>query len=289
MNPSTRGIVLMVAAMFCFNGSDAIIKTLAPYINVFEIIFIMSIGGVIFASLLCYMNGQHPFTQEMLVWPVIIRALGELLGSIAIFKALELSDLSLVSTVTQASPLLLAAAAALILKEAVGWRRWSAILIGFLGVVFIIDPFSANFDKNVIWSILALIFLTLRDFMARFIPKSIIAPQLSAVGFLVLIPMGYVMMQANGGYIAPTTLQWGKLLIIMLFALGGTITIADAMRYGDVSLVSMFRYTRIIFALTLGFILFDEVASLSMWFGIALVMGSGLFLIWRERALGKQG
>ncbi|MEM9211389.1 MAG: DMT family transporter [Pseudomonadota bacterium] len=288
MTDTTKGIWLMVIAMFCFNLSDAFIKEMSKWVGFGQILMFMGVGGFLFTAFLCLQQGTNPFDRRLLSWPVMIRMAGEVLGAAFIFVALATSDLSLVSSVVQASPLLIAAAAAIILKETVGWRRWSAILVGFLGVLLIINPFQAAFDWQVLYSVAAMIFLTVRDFSTRFVPQSISAIQMSALGFIGIIPVGWAVMQFGQSYVVYDIGDWGLMGLIVLFAAFGAIAIAAGMRMGDVSAVAPFRYSRMIFAVTLGYFMFGEWPSPIMWIGIIMVFGSGLFLLLRERALHQQ-
>ncbi|MEM9716355.1 MAG: DMT family transporter [Pseudomonadota bacterium] len=285
MSDTTKGIWLMVLSMFCFNLSDAFIKDLADTVAFGQILMLMGFGGFLFTSALCLRQGTAPITRDMMEWPVLIRMVGEVIGSAFIFKALAVSDLSLVSSVVQASPLLIAAAAAVLLKEVVGWRRWLAIVVGFFGVLLIINPFQANFDWQVLFSVGALIFLTVRDFSTRFVKRSVSATQMSAIGFLGIFPLGTAILLLDGNYVILSGVNWIQIGLIVMFAAFGAISIAAGMRLGEVSAVAPFRYSRMIFAVTLGYFMFGEWPTPTMWVGIALVFGSGVFLLMRERAL----
>ncbi|MEO0341988.1 MAG: DMT family transporter [Pseudomonadota bacterium] len=285
MADTTKGIWLMVLAMFCFNMSDAFIKELSTSVGFGQILMLMGFGGFLFTSAICWRQGVHPLSWDLLQTPIIVRMLGEVVGAAFVFQALAISDLSLVSSVVQASPLLIAAAAAVILKEVVGWRRWLAIVVGFIGVVLIINPFQADFDWRVLFSVGALIFLTVRDFSTRFVDNSITATQMTAIGFLGIVPIGLAILLLSQEYVILSAFDWGQMAIIVMFAAFGAIAIAAAMRLGDVSAVAPFRYARMIFAVTLGYVMFGEWPTPTMWIGIALVFGSGVFLLLRERAL----
>jgi len=285
MSDTSKGIWLMVLAMFSFNLSDAFIKNMSTWVGFGQILMFMGVGGFLFTTALCWQQGTSPIERKLLCWPVMIRMAGEAIGAGFIFQALATTDLSLVSSVVQASPLMIAAAAALFLGETVGWRRWFAITLGFVGVLLIINPFQAQFDWNVLYSVGAMIFLTVRDFSTRFVPKTISATQMSALGFLGIIPIGWAFTTSANAYVIYSPVDWGIMALIVFFAALGAIAIAAGMRMGDVSAVAPFRYSRMIFAVTLGYFMFGEWPTPIMWLGIALVFGSGVFLLLRERAL----
>ena len=285
MSETNKGIWLMVAAMFFFNLSDAFIKDMSGWIGFGQILMFMGVGGAVFTTALCWQQGYRVLDPNLLRWPVLIRMAGEAIGAVFIFQALATTDLSVVSSVVQASPLMIATAAAILLGETVGWRRWLAIAVGFFGVILIINPFDAQFDLNVLYAVGAMIFLTVRDFSTRFVPKSISATQMSFLGFFGIIPLGLIYILINDDYVPFTFNDWGLMTLIVFFAALGAIAIAAAMRMGEVSAVAPFRYSRMIFAVSLGYLWFGEVPTLTMWLGISLVFFSGIFLLLRERAL----
>lgn len=289
MSDTTKGIWLMVLAMFLFNKADAFIKLVSVQVSFGQIMASMGLLGAILTLTYTWSQGRIPLRREMLHPALMWRVAGEVFGSCAIFIALARSDLSLVSAIVQASPILIAVAAAVLLKEAVGWRRWTSIIVGFVGVLLIVNPFGADFDPNSIFAVIALIGLTIRDFSARFVPRTITSVEMTSVGAIGLFVGGLVVMAIEGRAVVPDLKHGAFLVSGIVLAMGGAIAIGAGMRMGDVSAVAPFRYSRMIFAVSLGFIAFGERPTPLMWLGIALVMGSGLFLLLRQRALHQAG
>jgi len=288
MSDTFKGISLIVLSMFLLNASDAFIKVGSDQINFGQLMTAMGFIGAVVTAGYSWANGRQPLRREMIQPAMAWRLVGDIFGGCMIFIALARTDLSLVATITQAAPILLAVAAALVLGERVGWRRWTSIMVGFIGVLLIVNPFGASFDPNTGFAVGALIGLTIRDFATRFVSKSINAVEMSTVGFLGILPVGLVFAFIDGAPFAPDALHWFYLLAAIFLGIGGLISIAGAMRFGDMSAVAPFRYSRVIFAVIVGYFAFGEWPTPMMWVGILLVIGSGLFLLLRQRAVEQQ-
>ena len=173
--------------------------------------------------------------------------------------------------------------AALFLGEKVGWRRWLAVVLGFVGVLIILRPGLGDFDPNLLWVLLYIFGLAARDVASRAIPQTVSTPFAVAWAMLPMSFAGAAMMPFQGG--------WHPVDGLTAFWLAGTTLAAavalwmltTALRTGEVSSVAPFRYTRILFALTIAFVIFDEVPDAFTWAGAALIVGSGLYAFFRER------
>ena len=116
-----------------------------------------------------------------------------LMGVLAFITALSLIDLSSASAILQATPLAVTLGAALFLRETVGWRRWSAVMIGFFGVLLVVRPGLSGFDENAIFALIAVAGLAVRDVATRRIPASLSSRQLCFLAFLISIPAAAVL------------------------------------------------------------------------------------------------
>jgi drug/metabolite transporter (DMT)-like permease len=155
-------------------------------------------------------------------------------------------------------------------------------MVGFVGVMVIIRPGAAAFDPAVLWAVLGVIGLTLRDVATRAVPRGTENLKLAAWGFASLIPLGMAMLALTGGTgkldLHAQTLLFGAVV-------SGTTAywaITAAMRVGDVGVVTPFRYTRLIFAMGIGIVVFDERPDSWTFAGSALVVASGIYTLWRE-------
>lgn len=282
-NENLRGIILMVAAMALFAIEDMFIKWAAAAVPTGQIVFISGVIGVPVFALMARRQGQRILTRAALHPAVLARNLGEMIGTLGYVTAIATVPLSTVSAVLQAMPLAVTMAAALFMHEKVGWRRWSAIGVGFAGVLLVIRPGMDGFRSEVLWVLLTVAGLTLRDIASRAIPAGHTNAQVSAWGLAAVAVLGLMMMAVTGQVIWPNVWQIGVLLGAVVFGCYGYWAITAATRTGEVSVVAPFRYTRLIFAILIGAFVFAEWPDGSTLAGAALIIGSGLYSFARER------
>ncbi len=279
-----RGATLMVLAMFGFAIEDMLIKLMAEALPVGQIVGMLGIGSAVLIGGILIAQGQPLFTRAMWSGPILLRALGELIGTLGFVTAIALTPLSSASAILQATPLFVTLGAALFLQEKVGWRRWMAILVGFFGVMLIIRPGTDGFSWLSLFAVQGVIGLGLRDLATRRVPRETSTLQLSFLGFLVLFPTAAIMMAVSGTPLAALSgqnwLYYTVALIIGVFAYYGIVA---AMRVGEISFVTPFRYSRILFALVIGVGVFDENPDALTLAGAAIIVASGLYTLWRER------
>src|SRR6478609_3685654 len=190
-----RGSLLMVAAMVCFALEDVLLKQISATVPVGQVLALSGAGGGLIFLLISSV-GDTPLQWRALLLPaVVLRNLSEALGSVVFVTALALTRLSEVSAILQATPLAMTLGAALFLGESVGWRRWTAIGVGFAGVLLVIQPGMAGFAPASLFAVATVVLLAMRDLCSRAVPPSVPSVQLAAWGFLSLVPAG---MGANG-------------------------------------------------------------------------------------------
>ena len=281
-----RGALLMTLSMLGFAAEDMFIKLLADTLNVGQILAMLGFFGATAYGVILLVQGRALFSRDMLTLPIAMRALGEMVGTLAFVSAIVLTPISSASAILQATPLVVTLGAALFLAEPVGWRRWSAIIVGLMGVLLIIRPGMDSFSPLSLLALLAVFALALRDLATRRVPKTLTTLQLSFLGFLAVIPAGLAMMAATGTPAAlPGGIEWVYFfgaLIIGLFAYYGIVA---AMRVGEVSFVTPFRYSRLLFALIIGVMVFGESPDALTLTGAAIIVASGIYTVWRERRL----
>lgn len=281
-----RGATLMVLAMLGFALEDMFIKLLAGAVTVGQILVMLGIGGSLVFGTIVLIQGKPLFSREMLSLPIGLRALGEMIGTICFVTAIVLTPISSASAILQATPLVVTLGAALFLGEPVGWRRWSAIMVGLMGVLLIIRPGMESFQALSLFAVVAVFCLAMRDLATRRTPATITSMQLSFLGFVVIIPAGTALMLFTES--APELLtgtQWiyfSSALGIGLFAYYGIVA---AMRVGEVSFVTPFRYARLLFALVIGVTVFGEAPDALTLIGAAIIVTSGIYTVWRERRI----
>lgn len=284
-----RGAGLMVMAMFFFALEDMLIKLMANVLPIGQIVGMLGTGSAVLLAGLLIQQKQRLFTRQMLTPAIMLRAVGELVGTIGFVTAIALIPLSTASAILQATPLFVTLGAALFLQESVGWRRWTAISVGFFGVLLIIRPGLDGFTWESLFALQGVVGLGLRDLATRRVPKSTSSLQLSFWAFLVLIPASALMIWANGEVMtAPDIVTTVYFSIAILIGIGAYYSIVAAMRLGEISFVSPFRYSRILFALVIGISVFGERPDALTLIGAAIIVGSGLYTLWREQRAKAQ-
>ena len=283
-----RAIALMVLSMAGFAIEDMLIKIIALEMPTGQFLILIGAGGALIFTAMSRRQGQAVLSADFLRPSIIIRNLGEVIGTLGFVTALVLTPLSSASAILQATPLAVTLGAALFLGEAVGWRRWSAILIGFCGVIAVIRPGLDGFEPASLFAVLGVIGLATRDVATRAAPARISSAVLSAHGFAMLVPAGALLLCISGGATAPSALGYGLLLAALAIGVSAYYALTLAMRLGDVAVVTPFRYVRLVFALAIGVTVFNEQPDAWTLIGAAIIILSGLYTFFRERQLNRK-
>jgi len=281
------GILLMVASMAAFAFEDMFIKQLSHGMGTGEILLILGSGGFAIFAMLAARSGQQVITRDLLMPVVMLRNFMEMMGTLGYVLAVVLTPLSSASAILQATPLAVTLGAALFLRHAVGWRRWLAIAIGFMGVLIVIRPGLEGFRPASLFAVMGVVGLSTRDLATRAMPAKISSMVLSAYGFGAIVPVALVLMLIEAAPVIPDTNQIWLLAGALVFGPLGYYAIVAAMRIGEVSVVTPFRYIRLVFAMIIGVMVFGEVLDFWTVFGASIIIGSGLFTLYRERAAAK--
>ncbi len=284
-----RGAALMTLAMLGFAAEDMFIKLMAGALPTWQIIAALGCGGALVFGTLTVLMGQRILTRAFLSRAILLRNLGELIGTVGFVTAIALTPLSSASAVLQATPLAVTLGAALFLNEPVGWRRWSAILAGFVGVLLVIRPGLDGFDINSLFAVQAVFGLALRDLCTRRVDRGISSYQLSFLAFVTLIPAAAVLsLVSPRAPVLPDGYLWAMTAGAVLLGALSYYAIVGAMRIGEVSFVTPFRYSRLLFALVVGFFVFSERPDALTLLGAVVIVGSGIYTVLRERAVWRE-
>lgn len=285
MTDNLRGSLLMVLAMALFALEDMLIKLLSASFPVGQIIAFLGVGGALIFGLMVWLRGEPLWPPALWSGPVIIRNLGEMVAAMSFVMAIALTPLSSASAILQATPLAVTLGAVLFLGEKVGWRRWGAILAGFFGVLLVIRPGLEGFEPASLLAVVAVFALAARDLATRRVPAAVSSYQLSAWAYAAMIPAGLVLTafstRAASLPDGVQALQFGAMLVL---GLGAYYALVGAVRTGEVSVVTPFRYSRMLFALIIGVVVFAERPDAATLTGAAIIVGAGVFTILRERA-----
>ena len=278
-----RGAMLMSLCMLAFVLNDGIMKTLFTQMTIYQAIFLR---GLITAPIIALMAWR----QGVLVvglparerWLVLLRVVAEVAATVCFLTALSVMPLANAMAILQALPLSVTLAAALFLGEAVGWRRWSAIAVGFAGILVIVRPGMEGFSIHSLWVLGAVVAVTIREIATR---------QLASYVPSLFVAMTTAVATCGLGAVAIPAIAWVEVGMKGWLLLGTTsvaISIAYllsvvAVRTGELGFVSPFRYTAMIWAIGLGVILFTEFPDGATLAGTGIVIAAGIYTLARER------
>lgn len=273
----------MVAAMAAFAVEDMLIKFAARTVPVGQVLMIFGGGGMLVFAAMTKLRGERVFHPAILTKQILIRAMFEVMGRLFYTLAIAFTALSSASAILQATPLVVVAGAALIFGEQVGWRRWSAILVGFGGVLIILRPGLEAFTIASLLAVVGTIGFAGRDLATRAAPQVLSNLQLGIYGFAMMVPTGAVLLAFLGDAVVPSPAASAQLLAATAIGVGAYYALTAAMRMGDVGVITPFRYTRLVFALILGVTLFGERPDGYTLLGSAIIVASGIYTLIRGR------
>jgi drug/metabolite transporter (DMT)-like permease len=278
------GSIWMIASMAGFAFEDTFIKGASTKLPVGQILTLFGLGGAFVFACIAVVNKDLLFDKAVVSRPMRIRVFFEIIGRLFYVLAISLIPLSAATVILQATPLVVVAGAALVFGEKVGWRRWAAIFVGLLGVIVIIQPGTDGFSMLSVLAIIGMIGFAGRDLASRAAPASLGTSVLGFYGFLSIVVAGGLFSLWEAVPFVPLDTKVSYYLMgAVLAGVAAYSFLMKAMRAGEVSAVTPFRYTRLLFGIGFGIAFFGEQLSYSMVFGSSLVVISGLFILWRGK------
>ncbi|MCB1474845.1 MAG: DMT family transporter [Rhodobiaceae bacterium] len=283
LSDNMQGILAMTAASMFFITNDSTVKVVGASLPVPQIVFLRgAIAAVLILIVARHLGHLKPIPRP--AWgKLTIRTLAEISCTLLYLTSLMHMPIPNSTAILQTAPLFLTIYAALIIKEGVGWRRWSAVIFGFIGMLLIVKPGTDGFNAYAVLAIVAALMVTTRDLLTRVMPHDIPAITITLITMAGLSAAGGVLTLATGEW-APVSLRDALLICLSAGVLTiGFICVITAMRKGEVSVVTPYRYTILIGALFYGYVLFGEVPDMLSGLGILLIVGSNLYVFARER------
>ena len=285
-----RGSLFMLLSMACFSIEDAFIKAAAKTVPLGEILFLFGLFGTITFIILAKHHGELIFHPSLRSKAIFIRVLCEIVGRMFYSISIVLIPLSSLSAILQATPLIVVMGAAIFFGEKVGWRRWSAIVIGLIGVLMIIRPGLDGFQAASLFAVLGTLGFAGRDLATRAAPKGLSNLQLGIYGFFILMPIGLILLFFNDNVadlVMPNTTAALQIIGTIVFGTTAYYALTVAMRVGEISVVTPFRYFRLVFALLLGITIFGERPDALTMIGSLIVISGGLYTLIRNKTASK--
>lgn len=279
-----RGIVFMLLAVGLFAVMDALVKWLGTTYPTMQLVFFRSLFALVPLAVLVFRSGSLAALKTRNPLGHALRAFYGITALSLFFYAYVHMPLADVIAISFAAPIFVTALAVPLLGEKVGRRRWSAILVGFAGVVVMVRPDSGVFDRIALIALsgtvlYALVMVSLRK-LSRTESSAAIVLYYSLTSTVVagaFMPFQWV---------APDPEGWVLLIALGLIGGLGQIAMTNAFRFADVSVVAPFDYTAMIWAALLGYFIWGDVPGANIWTGVAIVVASGIYIVHREAHLG---
>ena len=278
----------MMASMASFTLNDAMIKLTGGAVPLMQLLFLRGILSSVFILGLARWLGAIHFRIAPRDWALIAIRSGAEVGAAYFFlTALFNMPLANVTAILQVLPLTVAIGAALFFREPLGWRRMSAILIGFLGMLLIVRPGPEGFSLWSGYALMAVVFVTMRDLATRKLSPEV--PSMTVTLVAAVTVMGFAGLASTAEPWAPIDLRLAALITgSSVFIIGGYWFSVRVMRVGDISFIAPFRYTGLVWALVLGWLVFGDWPSNLTLIGAAIVVATGLFTLYRERQVSQR-
>jgi drug/metabolite transporter (DMT)-like permease len=292
------GIALMLAGMFLFALNDTLGKYMVAAYSVGMLMMVRSIGGLGMLAPAIWREGPARVATGAARPAIVARSMLSVAESVLFYWAVVYLPVADVVTFYMAVPIFTTAMAALFLGEKVGWRRWTAVAIGFVGVVIALNPTGAVSLGTVIALVGALAFATLMIVTRRMKTESdvVLITGQTIVGLLFglltiplpwLFPGSETLAHVVGWKDAPP-LDLGLLLLLGIIATIAHMMVTRSLKLAPASVVVPYQYATIIWATILGYIVFGHVPAWNMIVGCAIIIAAGLYIFVREQVRAKE-
>ena len=281
-----RGSIFMILAMFAFTLEDFTLKKATQFIPLGELLILCGIIGSLFFIACSRFTNETILYKDSFSKILIIRSVFEVMGRIFYALAIAYIPITNAASILQATPIVVVLGAVYYLREEVNWSRWLAIICGFIGVIMIIQPGTDGFTIFSIFAVLGMFGFAGRDLATRMSPTGMSNYQLGSFGFFMVILAGLLIIIFNSIFIPSAKIwvdipfkAWIFVLANAIAAISAYFCLTIAMRLGDVSFVTPFRYVRVLFALSFGVLLLGEQPNILVLVGSSIVVLSGIYIV----------
>lgn len=282
-----RGILAMTGGMAAFVVNDALVKYVSQSLAGAQLIFIRGLFATVLLLAISHamglLVGPRSRAREILHRPVLIRSALDAAATLVFLTALFHLPLANATAINMATPLFIALLAVLYMGERIGRARWFVIGLGFAGVLLIVQPRADGFNGYSLLCLFGTLLHAGRDLYTRKIHVEM-PSILITVGTAVSVTVLAGLISIVQGWKPMNLSHLGLLAAASVFLSGGYFLLIRAMRSGEISLVAPFRYTGLLIALGIGFLVWGEIPNGLAWSGIALLVGAGLFMLLSDRA-----
>jgi len=277
------GIALMLAGVCMFSFGDALGKFVVATYSVGQFMLLRACAALALIGPSMW-RARAEFTRVERPWLQAVRIVLSTLEIAAFFLAVVYLPLADVTTYYLATPIFVTALSAVVLREQVGWRRWSAILIGFCGVVIALHPSA----QSVTWPAMIALAGSLAFSWLMLITRSLRATPdivLASAQFLGTLVFGIVV--APFGWITPTWVHLGLFFAAGAISVCALLCVNRSLKLAPASTVAPYQYSMIVWAVMFGYAVFGDVPQAHTALGAAIIIAAGLYIFLRERELGR--
>jgi drug/metabolite transporter (DMT)-like permease len=280
----SRGCLLMVVATLLFAGMHAAIRHVTQHLSGVEVAFFRNLFGLVVIVPLLVRFGPRLFHTEKFSLHML-RALINAVSMVAFFIGLSMTPLARATAIAFTAPLFTALLSALFLGEVFRWRRWSAIIVGFIGALVILRPGLDVVDTG---SLLVL-FSSLLWAMAMIDIKVLARTESSATitAYVTVLMTPLTLVPALFYWQTPSPELWVWLIFIGVIGTMGQFIVTEAIKLADMTVLMPFDFLKLVWAAFLGMLLFAEMPDALTWIGAAIVFAASFYIVWREAKLRR--
>jgi drug/metabolite transporter (DMT)-like permease len=279
-----RGIGWMIASMAAFAIEDAFLKTVTKQLPVGQVLMMFGAAGLCVFALMARRAGASIFQAQVLTKNMLFRAVFEFFGRLFYVLAIALTPMSSATAILQSAPLFVVLGARIFLREKVDAKTWIAIFLGLFGVLIILRPSAADFSLLSLLALIGTLGFVGRDLFSRTAPSSLTKEVLGFYGFTTMMIAGACYAVWDGKpFVSLQAQQFLMLAAALLAGVFAYTALMTAMRTGSIGAVTPYRYSRLLFGISIGVIVFGEQLDAPMLLGCAIVIGAGLFIGWQNQ------
>ena len=274
----------MIASMAAFAIEDAFLKTVTKQLPVGQVLMMFGAAGLCVFALMARRAGASIFQAQVLTKNMLFRAVFEFFGRLFYVLAIALTPMSSATAILQSAPLFVVLGARIFMREKVDAKTWIAIFLGLFGVLIILRPSAADFSLLSLLALIGTLGFVGRDLFSRTAPSSLTKEVLGFYGFTTMMIAGACFAVWDGKpFVFLQAQQFMMLAAALLAGVFAYTALMTAMRTGSIGAVTPYRYSRLLFGISIGVIVFGEQLDAPMLLGCAIVIGAGLFIGWQNQ------
>ena len=285
-NPANQvllGVLLMLGGDFMFSLNDAMGKWLVATLSVGQILFVRSVGAFVVLGPMMARQGTRALFDVERPWLQVARAVLTAFETALFYAAVYYLPLADVFSFYMAGPIYVAALSHLLLGERVGWRRWIAILVGFVGVLIMLEP-SGDFSLASIYALAGSVLFGVTIILGRML-RGTSDTTLVTWQTICSLVLAAGMVFAFGGWRTPTNIEWTGMLLLGIVSCIAHLMIVRALKLAPAAMLAPLHYTMLLWGVIFGWVFFGDVPGTRIFAGSAIIVLAGLFIFHRQKTV----